>query len=330
MRKIIVVVSLFLFFCSHLVVKSQLRYNSDPASFLLPEEPSVTSRILASGLISTGLDEVNGSFSLDFHEFYFTVFHRNDISAILVTRYSGGVWRYPEVVHFSGIYQDADPHVSPCGKRIYFSSTRPLEVGGRDDVWNLWYVDRLDDEWSKPVPIVLDSNRHERHPTISNSGTLYFQADYGTSLVTFDFLATNIYYAIPNVSGWDAPMKLQAPVNSDHADYSPFISPDDSFIIFASNRPGGYGNSDLYIANRNEDGIWGNVRNLGSSVNSSENDHYPSLSPDGRFIFFASNRKLEQPIPAGRINYTYFKRVALGAGNGLNDIYFAGTSVLNL
>lgn len=330
MRNNLVVVSFFLFFYSSLEVNSQLRYNSDPASFLLPEEPPVTARIFASGLISTGLDEVNGSFTPDFHEFYFTVFHRNDISAVLVTRYSGGVWRYPEVVQFSGIYRDADPHVSPCGTRIYFSSTRPVEVGGRDDVWNLWYVDRLGDDWLKPVPIVLDLNRHERHPTISNSGILYFQADYGTSLVTFDFLATNIYTALPNASGWDAPLKMQAPVNSEFADYSPLISPDERFLIFASNRPGGFGNSDLYISYRNEDGSWGEARNLGGGVNSSENDHYPSLSPDGRFLFFASNRKLEQPIPAGRINYTYFKRVALGAGNGLNDIYFVGTSVLDL
>lgn len=63
----------------------------------------------------------------------------------------------------------------------------------------------------------------------------------------------------------------------------------DSAVIFASTRPGGFGGSDLYYAVR-EGGIWQTPVNLGSAINSSEDETGPFLATDGLHLFFNSNR----------------------------------------
>ncbi|ASB48620.1 TolB family protein [Alkalitalea saponilacus] len=315
-----VVLSLFLY-----ESKGQVRYDADPSAFLLPEEAPATVRLLASGLISTGLDETGGVFSPDYHQFYFTINHRNETFAIVYIRYESSVWRYPEVVSFSGLYNDADPFITECGTRLYFSSTRPVEEGGRSDVWNIWYVQRYDGGWGEPVPVVFDPDRHERHPSKTNAGDLYFHADYGSSLVTYDLMATNIYVSTFVDSNFNQPTKVVSYLLSDYADFSPVVSPDGRYLIFASNRPGGFGGADLYITFRDGEGNWGKVENMGEIINGSDNEHFPSISPDGRFLFFSSNRRVPHVRTSRQMDYTYFKRTGLGPGNGFNDIYMIGT-----
>lgn len=103
-------------------------------------------------------------------------------------------------------------------------------------------------------------------------------------------------------SSWSAPVKLGAPVNSPTAnDQGPALSSDGLSLYFCSNRLGGSGGNDLWVSRRaSKKGTWGTPVNLGPSVNSSAGDCGPSLSADGRLLFFTSNR-------------------AGGAGN--NDIY---------
>lgn len=63
----------------------------------------------------------------------------------------------------------------------------------------------------------------------------------------------------------------------------------DSAVIFASTRPGGFGGSDLYYAVR-KNGSWQTPINLGSAINSSEDETGPFLAADGLQLFFNSNR----------------------------------------
>jgi Tol biopolymer transport system component len=298
------------------------RHDANPAGFFLPDEATKLARTMAPGFLSTGLDELSGVFTPDQQTFYYTVSQRNDFSAILYTRYEDGIWRYPEVVDFSGEYADADPFISPCGEVLYFSSQRPVPGSTTNGVWNIWSVHKDGNSWGAPRYLAMDSLRHERFPTVSSKGDLYFYADYGSALVTFDFQKSNIYMAAKNEVGFAPPVKLPAPINSEYADYTPFIAPDGSYLIFASMRPGGMGQSDLYITHWQDNEMWGEVKNMGSNVNSTESDHYPLLTPDRRFMIFSTDRRALSTKPSGGATYSYFKRVGLGHGNGFNDIWF--------
>lgn len=89
---------------------------------------------------------------------------------------------------------------------------------------------------------------------------------------------------------WGNVKSLGPPVNTPGDEGALCLSPDGQFLFFAAcNRPDGYGSCDLYVSTRSVD-AWGEPKNLGPVVNSAQWDSQPSFSPDGRTLFFVSNR----------------------------------------
>ncbi|MEI7595495.1 MAG: OmpA family protein [Bacteroidota bacterium] len=71
----------------------------------------------------------------------------------------------------------------------------------------------------------------------------------------------------------------------------PTISTDGNTLYFASDMPGGLGNTDIWMIKKGADNIWSNPINLGSAINTTENDMFPYLSGDS-LLYFASNGHL--------------------------------------
>ena len=79
--------------------------------------------------------------------------------------------------------------------------------------------------------------------------------------------------------------------NGPSLDGCPSTSPDGRRFFMASNRPGGMGGIDIWVASRSsDDGGWGPPVNVGAPVNSSDNDFCPMLAADGHTFYFVSNR----------------------------------------
>ena len=92
-------------------------------------------------------------------------------------------------------------------------------------------------------------------------------------------------------SEWSVPVNLGPVVNSPFAENLPEISRDGLSLYFTSNRPGGSGLGDIWVAQRaSVDDPWGVPVNLGPTMNSSTPDLAPALSPDGHYLFFTSSR----------------------------------------
>ena len=96
---------------------------------------------------------------------------------------------------------------------------------------------------------------------------------------------------------WAAPVNLGSMVNSSSDESMPSISSDGMELYFQSDRPGGSGNSDLWVSKLEQieqrQGIefaWGTPVNLGPIVNSSSLEAGPRISPDGLTLYFNSNR----------------------------------------
>ena len=86
---------------------------------------------------------------------------------------------------------------------------------------------------------------------------------------------------------WSQPQLM--PINSpDSWDSSPAFSRNGRTLYFASDRPGGEGGIDIYRARLNDRGRWGNVSNMGSTINTAENEMFPYVSPDNK-LYFASD-----------------------------------------
>lgn len=108
----------------------------------------------------------------------------------------------------------------------------------------------------------------------------------------------DIYVSYRRNGAWATPVPL-AEVNSPFDDLGPRLTGDGKFLLFYSNRPGGYGGYDLWAAARRYDDRgaaagWGTPFNLGPTVNSAFDEYSPAPSPDGRLLFFATNRTAAQ------------------------------------
>jgi outer membrane protein OmpA-like peptidoglycan-associated protein len=60
-------------------------------------------------------------------------------------------------------------------------------------------------------------------------------------------------------------------------------------LYFSSNKPGGYGGIDIYVAYKNKSGAWGKAMNLGPNINTTGDDQTPFIHADNRSLYFASN-----------------------------------------
>lgn len=99
--------------------------------------------------------------------------------------------------------------------------------------------------------------------------------------------------------GWTDPRPVEG-VCSEYDDLGPSPSHDGQSLFFYSDRPGGQGGYDLWVARRSGD-AWQSPTNLGPQVNSTYNEYGPAPSPDGGRLFFSSNRPqpddAHQPTP---------------------------------
>lgn len=97
-----------------------------------------------------------------------------------------------------------------------------------------------------------------------------------------------IYKSYLNGVNWENPVALGGNINSGDWVTSVSISADEHTLYFTSNKKGGLGGRDIYVAYKNDDGTWGNSTNLGSTVNTLYNEESPFIHPDGKTLFFSS------------------------------------------
>lgn len=193
-----------------------------------------------------------------------------------------GRWSEPKPAPFLGEDQSALTSCLSFGMdRAFITSSRPSYPP-----CDIWMSERRDGGWSEPVklefPISSEGDEFEVH--ISRSGTLYFSSSREGGLGDLDiYRAPLVDGGYPNVEN------LGPPINTSSGDDLPYIAPDESYLIFASNRPGGLGSRDLYISFY-VDGAWSEPVNLGSPINSEYFDIYPSISPDGKYFFFTRRK----------------------------------------
>ncbi|HRD38588.1 MAG TPA: carboxypeptidase regulatory-like domain-containing protein, partial [Bacteroidia bacterium] len=94
------------------------------------------------------------------------------------------------------------------------------------------------------------------------------------------------------VSGkWRTPENLAKPINTSYWEGGACISPDGKKIFFTSERPGGSGSSDIWMAERISKREWGKPVNLGTDINTPFDEVGLFLAPDGKTLFFCSNGK---------------------------------------
>jgi Tol biopolymer transport system component len=87
------------------------------------------------------------------------------------------------------------------------------------------------------------------------------------------------------------PENLADFANTEDSDIDPFVAPDESYLIVCQEKERGFGEFDLYVYFQREDKSWSEAINLGEGVNSAGFEARPYVTPDGKYLFFTSNRE---------------------------------------
>lgn len=185
----------------------------------------------------------------------------------------------------NSLYDEATPCISADGLSLFFSSNQPGGYGNHD----LWLTTRAtkDGSWGTPVNLgpMVNSSVGETKPSISaDSLSLFFDSARPGGSGSWDIWVTSR----PTTDGdWGAPEPLPPTVNSSYADGEPSISSDGLVLFFTSNRPGGFGDLDLWVTTRESiEDEWCTPVNLGSTVNQAHEDMGPCISADGSTLYY--------------------------------------------
>jgi Tol biopolymer transport system component len=189
------------------------------------------------------------------------------------------------------------PIISADESVLIFTYRGPRSTGGMMDNFlqpdyqtGTYYEDIFiaykdeDGNWMEPEPIGPQIN------TLDHDACVALSSD-GQTLYIYKFHKNDkgdIW--VSNLTGdqWSAPERLQGDVNSSHWDGSASLSADGKYLYFSSERPGGYGGKDIYVSEKNKKGVWGNVKNLGPSINTPFDDDAPFIHPNGTILHFSS------------------------------------------
>jgi hypothetical protein len=226
-------------------------------------------------------------FTSDGKEIYYSKYYgdyRKHDGAWKITciKQNNGRWG-PPVIIAGGL----TPFLAPDDKNLFFSS----EHG-----WHLFVTEKQNRSWSEPRNLgpLINFSRRQDVPCVTKDLTLYFSARGAQSI--------NIYRSRLIKGKYSKPEKLGSGINSRYNDYGSFVDPDQTYIIFTSFRPGNLGLGDLYISFHLDDETWTKPINMGSKINTKYKERFPCVSPDGKYLFFNSNRpsKLNsKPVPDG-------------------------------
>ncbi len=173
-------------------------------------------------------------------------------------------------------FSEFNPVVSGDGSTLVFTTSLQFYDA-------IFYSKKVDGEWSYPINLMAQLEVDD------NTSTLSLSYD-GTELYLYrdDDFDGNIYVSFLRNERWTKVKKLNENINTKYWETHASLSPDGQKLYFVSNREGGLGDLDIYVAERLTDTTWGIPKNLGPTINTSWNENTPFLSSDGSKLFFSS------------------------------------------
>lgn len=187
--------------------------------------------------------------------------------------------------------------VDPTGKYLWFTSLRPALFAKE----NIWRAEITPDGFGAPELVKeLSTDKNESLGSFSLDGsTAWLFGNFAK-----DKLDGDIYY-LELGKGGATPVNATQ-FNSSQVDTQPMAFRN-SLLFFASSRAGGFGGTDIYVAEK-IGGLWSDPINLGAAINTAGNEQTPFLDQDGQTLYFASSGH------PGFGGYDIFKACKFGPG----------------
>lgn len=311
-RKFLFIFSVFL----SLVLSAQYSFQPDYMQQKLPGNAPV---LFAPGIVSDGFANRDFTISPDGNEILYTIQQKDFISVIMEVKKVNGKWLSPQVVSFSGKYNDLEATFTHDGKRIFFSSNRPINPADSTNDFNIWYTEKKNGAWAEPVALsgTVNTSKDEYYPSLSKNGNLYY-----TTVLEGGKGKEDIVMSEWKNGQYQPPVSLSEAINSKGYEFNAFVDPDEQYILFTGyGRTDEFGKGDLYISVR-KNGEWQPAINLGKQINGPYFEYCPFVTWDKKYLFFTSPRISYTAPFSEKQNFGQLKKGLQSAGNGLDDIYW--------
>jgi hypothetical protein len=273
-----------LIFAAGVVIYATHAYAQGPEPGYLNElTPGSTPKIFAPGKVSTENEfEFGAVFSSDHSEFYYGV-EINGKAETRMMEFENGNWSQPVKILFHDVYSYNDPFLTPDNKKLFFISNRSLTGTGPKKDYDIWYIERLAGKWSEPKNAGknINSNKNEYYISFSQTGKMFFSSNKEEN--NYDIYSSDI-----KNGEFQSAIKLGSGINTASYEADVFVAPDESYVVFAANRSDGLGSGDLYVSFKKPDGTWTPSKSLGNTINTETDDFCPYVSPDAKYLFYAS------------------------------------------
>ncbi len=281
----------------------------------------------APGVLNTGLATRDITLMPDGAEIYVGLFLPGFRKAVIIeTHQEGDRWTAPEVAAFSRDprWRCLEPCISPDGRRFFFVSDRPEDpMADKPGPFGIWAMERIGKGWSEPrrLPTEVNGAGNTFYPSITREGVLHFLREEGQG----GWVMRSAW----KEAAWTPAEKLPPPFNMDARQANPRVDPEGRFILVPlMGRSDSFGGTDHYGYFRREDGTWTEPVHLGPAVNSAARDEFSiNLSPDGRVVFFGSDRAL--PRLEGRpLRFADLLAERTQPGNGQTTLWWVDAGFL--
>ncbi|UII29253.1 OmpA family protein [Fulvivirga maritima] len=192
-------------------------------------------------------------------------------------------------------YKDLKPLLTPDGKTMFFSRVGdPQNVGGTDDLEDIWFSEKNSDgEWKKAQNIGTSLNN--KGPNFICSVTP--KGDGYVLLLGNRYLKNKMTEGLSIATQTEDGLSDVEPVIIENEEnFSPFanyyLGINQQIIIMSVHRRNGEGGRDLYVSFKQENGRWSTPKNLGSTINTPDEESSPFLAADGKTLYFSSKGHL--------------------------------------
>jgi hypothetical protein len=207
-----------------------------------------------------------------------------------VTRLRNGVWMTPEPIPFWETMAENGDFVFSSDDRTMLYQVRTRSAAG--PISHIWRAEVTDTGWGEQTafPPPVNTQYFESFASDTSDGTLCFFSRRPGGKGRSD-----LYSSAYKDGKYAEPINLKA-LNTEYEEWDPFVAPDESYLIFCSMKPGGFGRDDLYISFKGTDGRWGPPINLGEEINSPGSENRPCVTRDGKYFFFTSTRNRSRDV----------------------------------
>ena len=186
------------------------------------------------------------------------------------------------------IYPEYSPIITADESTLFFTTRRDNTTGGEKDPQDFKFFEdimisyNVNGIWNAAV------NPGKPLNTELHDATVGISPDGQTLLIYKGENGGDIYYCKLEGNQWSKPDRLPKAINTDFHESSATFGPDGRTLYFVSNKPGGYGGSDIYMSKKNAKGKWTEAVNLGTVINTEYNEEGVFMHPDGKTLYFSS------------------------------------------